>query len=107
MPVASVVETLSDDDAEADAPKEPGTSSSKKRRLSRPSREEKTTEEHLRSVLGRECWCSKKRCLQQFIEPAKFSSLLEYIRHWHQLHKMDQDQFVFRLNYTFGTWIGL
>lgn len=57
---------------------------------------DKTSEMYLRSLIGRHCKCKKQRrtCLQQFAAPDLFQKLSEYRRHWFELEKLDQDNFV-------------
>lgn len=66
---------------------------------------ERSSEDHLRSVLARECGCKRKTCFQQFISEPAFRELLDYRCHWYELHKMDQDQFAPGLNRVFGLFL--
>ena len=55
----------------------------------------RTSDQRIRSLLGRQCGCKKgKNCFSQFIPEATYTALNEYLCHWHDLHKLDQDQFV-------------
>ena len=76
-------------------PKESQGHPAKKRKVAqRPDPVDKVSELYLRSLLGKQCTCSKKTCLQQFIEPALFKRMMKYREHWFDLGKLDQDAFV-------------
>ena len=104
MPVAVNVDQLSDDSG-VDAPKEPPEPSPKVKppRKGRSAKEkaaaklEKASPEHLRSLLNRICPCKKRTCNSQFAENSKYVALKDYLSHWHDLHKLDQDNFVLGL----------
>ena len=102
MPLALVVKELSDDDeplapegqvAVVKAVPQPKPQG---RKRVREAVEAKATnlasDKHVRSLLGRQCRC--KKCLSQFVPNGAFNELKEYLTHWHDLHKLDQDQFV-------------
>lgn len=95
MPIQRQVSDLtdaSDSDSFEAAPKgQRAASSGQKRKQLTPA--ERSSEGHLRSVLGRECSCKRKTCFQQFIFEPAFSELSNYRCHWYELHKLDQDQF--------------
>ena len=99
MPLDNVIrEVSSGSDTElVAAPKEPARPAKRRRRqksapVAEP-REVKSSAKFLRSILGRECSCKKRDCLQQFIPEEDFQSLLEYRRHWCDLLKLDQDSY--------------
>ena len=97
MPKTDAVCSLSSD-SEHEAregpatPKESQSHPAKKRKVSESV--DKSSELYLRSLLGKQCSCSKKTCLQQFVEPALFERLKSYREHWFDLGKLDQDAFV-------------
>ena len=97
MPVDRVIRTLSSDsEKEPVAPKEPVQRPQKRRRAksSVPQTEGRSSEKSLRALLGRECKCKRKNCLQQFVPAKDFQCLLEYRQNWFDLHKLDQDNYV-------------
>lgn len=89
--------TESESELEAPAPKEPTAPKRKRAKVVRSSKLELGGEEHLRVLAGRQCKCRKQNCFSQFLEPDSFQKLKDYKRYWHELHKLDQDQFAFRL----------
>ena len=97
MPVRDEIESLSGDDdgcAEVTPEELPIAQPRKKRKVDRgivPSKEERASERFLRSLLGHECPCKRKRCLQQFAAPDLFSRLQTYRENWYGMHKLDQD----------------
>ena len=102
MPVDLIVADLSSSE-EPLAPKGPEVPENPKQRAGRKrSREEldaqiasRTSEKHVRSLLGRRCGCKRNQnCFAQFTPDASFTELKDYLGHWHDLHKLDQDQFV-------------
>lgn len=103
MPIQRQVSDLtdaSDSDSFEAAPKgQRAASSGQKRKQLTPA--ERSSEGHLRSVLGRECGCKRKTCFQQFIFEPAFSELSNYRCHWYELHKLDQDQFAPRPHRVF------
>lgn len=68
--------------------------SRKRVRGDRSLQEERSTEQFLRSVLGRKCGCKKQNCFSQFLDGKTFESLQSYRAHYYDLHKLDQDSFV-------------
>lgn len=69
----------------------------KRRRLTKPAPgpvEEKDPVVELRAKLSKDCSCSQKTCCKQFLEPAKFEELSVYLKEWHDLAKLDQDNIV-------------
>ena len=98
MPIKCSIEKLSDDEGPPETPKEsPCQRPTKRRRVAKnpqPSKQEMMTERFLRSILGRQCPCKRKTCLQQFTEPGLFSRLQDLRQHWYSLHKLDQDSTV-------------
>ena len=98
MPKADAVCSLSSDSGheatEGPAPKESQGRPSKKRKVTQASDPvDKSSELYLRSLLGKQCPCSKKTCLQQFVEPELFERLKSYRENWFDLGKLDQDAF--------------
>lgn len=87
MPLKAVVD---ESESEASLDLEPRPGASRKRKAA-PERVDKSTETFLRSLLGKQCPCKKKTCMQQFIEPKHFESLMAYRKHWFELEKLDQD----------------
>lgn len=99
MPVDCVISAWSSDSdsvKEQVAPKEPVPRAQKRRRskASVPQTDDRASEQSLRALLGRECKCKRKNCLQQFVPAKDFQSLLDYRKHWFDLHKLDQDSYV-------------
>lgn len=100
MPLSAAVDQLSDDSPSAAPPEQSdgAPKAPRKRKRSVGDRDaeklKKSSEEYLRSLLGRRCSCKKANCFQQFTEPETFSKLQDYRRHWLSLHKLDQDAFV-------------
>ena len=97
MPVDRVISTVSSDsEKEPVAPKETVRRPRKRRRAksSVPQTDDRSSEKSLRALLGRECKCKRKNCLQQFVPAEDFQGLLEYRKNWFDLHKLDQDNYV-------------
>ena len=84
MPVDRVISTVS-----SDSEKEPVRRPQKRRRAksSVPQTDDRSSEKSLRALLGRECKCKRKNCLQQFVPAEDFQCLLEYRKNWFDLHK--------------------
>lgn len=97
MPVRDEIGSLSGDDDECCAegtPEELLIAQPRKKRKVRvagPTKEARASENFLRSLLGHECSCKRKRCLQQFAAPELFSKLQSYRKNWYGMHKLDQD----------------
>ena len=89
--------TESESELEAPAPKEQAAPKRKRAKVVCSSKLELGGEEHLRVLVGRQCKCRKQDCFSQFLETEAFQKLKDYKRYWHDLHKLDQDQFAFRL----------
>ena len=53
--------------------------------------------EHVLLTLGKKCRCSARNCFSQFRHGAAHQRLLEFRKHWAELHKLDQDQIAPRL----------
>lgn len=103
MPLSNVISKASSDSEtevvskkpEAKPTSEPEPRASRKRvRGDRSLQEERSTEQFLRSVLGRKCGCKKQNCFSQFLDGKTFESLQSYRAHYYDLHKLDQDSFV-------------
>ena len=101
MPLNDSIQAVSSESEQNEEPKAPEDAMSsparKKRKLeasSKPEQVDKTTEMYLRSLLGRQCPCKKKTCLQQFVAPEHFEPLRSYREYWLDLGKLDQDLFV-------------
>lgn len=60
-----------------------------KRKLSRPASDDQIA---LRVLLGRQCKCAKQNCFQKFGPEEQFQKLVEFRKHWAELHKLDQDK---------------
>lgn len=120
MPVACTVDALSSDSAEdflPAAPKEPSRKRRRMKTLANAQLAQKDPSSSLRSLIGRECSCKRKICFQQFVADQDFQPLLEYRKHFFDLHKLDQDSYVLwpssavfvkfqRLLVNFRTWFG-
>ncbi|CAK9086345.1 FO synthase subunit 1 [Durusdinium trenchii] len=98
MPVACTVDALSSDSAEdflPAAPKEPSRKRRRMKTLANAQLAQKDPSSSLRSLIGRECSCKRKICFQQFVADQDFQPLLEYRKHFFDLHKLDQDSYAF------------
>lgn len=97
MPLNNSIDCVSGGETDEETPKElpPIRPARKKRRTgsvkSQPSLTERLSETFLRSLLGRQCQCKRKTCLQQFVAPDLFQKLRDHREHWYGLHKLDQD----------------
>ena len=113
MPIDLVVADLSgsDEPLAPEGPEAPDQSKPKAARRKR-SREEldaqiatRSSDQRIRFLLGRQCGCKRnKNCFAQFIPADNFSALKEYLGHWHDLHKLDQDHFVAWKRLSIGSW---
>lgn len=94
-PLSRVIECVSGGESDEETPKSlPSQPTRKKRRIgskSQPTVEERSSEQFLRSLLGRQCTCRRKTCLQQFVAPNLFKKLRDHREYWFSLHKLDQD----------------
>ncbi|CAK9057629.1 FO synthase subunit 1 [Durusdinium trenchii] len=86
---------VSESESETSRVEEAAVEAAGRRKRKRSPPVDKSSETFLRSLLGKECPRKKKTCLQQFIEPTKSNDLLEYRKHYFELHKLDQDNYVF------------
>ena len=92
--IFAAVDCLSDDEPPAASSQQATFTERKRRRLTKEpvvKGDKGDLVDSLRSRLDAECPCRQKTCFRQFLQPDYFPTLVDYLREWHSLGKLDQD----------------